>query len=373
MEYKKRSGGKTFFIVLLCMILSFASGIGGAYLAVEVWGKDDASNRNELNFNYGDGNGETTGDASLTGVDAAAESVVEIMTTSRSSGGFYGSQNVTEGAGSGVIVTTDGSIVTNNHVVEGASSIQVRLRSGKTYEATLVGTDDQTDVALIKIEAEGLTAAPIGSSAGLSLGENVFVIGNPLGQLGGTVTRGIISALDREITLSGETMNLLQTDAAVNPGNSGGGMFDANGKLVGIVVAKTISTDVEGLGFAIPIDDVTGILEELQENGYVTGRAYMGITMMDITDAQTMMMYRVNRAGVYVLEVAKGSGAEKAGIKEGDCILTIDEKEIKTTSEISSLMDEKSVGDVITVKVLRSGEEKTLTVTLGEYKPDGVQ
>jgi len=139
------------------------------------------------------------------------------------------------------------------------------------------------------------------------------------------------------------------------------------------VVAKTISTDVEGLGFAIPIDDVTGILEELQENGYVTGRAYMGITMMDITDAQTMMMYRVNRAGVYVLEVAKGSGAEKAGIKEGDCILTIDEKEIKTTSEISSLMDEKSVGDVITVKVLRSGEEKTLTVTLGEYKPDGVQ
>ena len=275
-------------------------------------------------------------------------------------------QVVSEGAGSGVILSQDGKIVTNNHVIEGASTITVRLRSGETYPATLIGTDSETDVALLKIDATGLTPATLGDSDTLKVGEPAIAIGNPLGQLGGTVTDGIISALNRDITLDGETMNLLQTNAAINPGNSGGGLFNAQGELIGIVVAKSSGTGVEGLGFAIPINQVKSVVAELETNGYVTGRAAMGVSLVDIQDAQTAMAYRVDRAGVYVLAVNDGSAAQKAGIQAGDCIVSVDGTEISDASSLTALIESHSVGDTISVSVLRNGQTLTLPVTLGE-------
>lgn len=197
----------------------------------------------------------------------AAPSVVAITTETMQ--GYYGrvQQSVATGAGSGVILTADGYIATNNHVISGASKITVTLSDGTQYPATLVGTDSQNDLAVIKIEASGLQAAVLGSSSSLQVGDLAVAIGNPLGELGGTVTDGIISALDRSITVDGETMTLLQTSAAVNPGNSGGGLFDKNGELIGIVNAKSSGTGIEGLGFAIPIDTAKPILEQLMAGG----------------------------------------------------------------------------------------------------------
>ena len=367
---RKRGGGfRRGGAVMLGLLLAFGAGMGGGYAAFRLWG-DDGKAQTGLNLNVTATSTGSQDEIAPTGLAAAAESVVEIVTTARSGGmSMMGSQSVTEGAGSGVIVTADGYIVTNNHVIEDADTIQIRLRNGETYDATLVGTDEKTDIALLKIEAAGLTAATIGSSSSLQMGDKAYVVGNPLGQLGGTMTQGIISALDREITVSGETMNLLQTDAAVNPGNSGGGLFNASGELVGIVVAKSIGTEVEGLGFAIPIDDVTPVLEELSKHGYVTGRPYMGATLLDITDAQTMMMYRVNRQGVYVLKVEENGKAAQAGLMAGDCILAVDGAEVASASQVTGLLAEKSVGDSITLTVLRNNQEQSVTVTLGEYVP----
>ncbi|WP_286172701.1 trypsin-like peptidase domain-containing protein [Acetanaerobacterium sp. MSJ-12] len=210
--------------------------------------------------------GENSGTVSAVAAKAAP-SVVAITTETMQ--GYYGrvQQSVATGAGSGVILTADGYIATNNHVISGASKITVTLSDGTQYPATLVGTDAQNDLAVIKIEASGLQAAVLGSSSSLQVGDLAVAIGNPLGELGGTVTDGIISALDRNITVDGETMTLLQISAAVNPGNSGGGLFDKNGELVGIVNAKSSGTGIEGLGFAIPIDTAKPILEKLMAGG----------------------------------------------------------------------------------------------------------
>ena len=212
-------------------------------------------------------------------------SVVEIRTESVTNSLFL-RQFVTEGAGSGVIISEDGYIVTNNHVIQDARAITVALHDGTTYEAQLIATDSKMDIGVIKIEASGLTPAILGDSDSLSVGEPVVAVGNPLGQLGGTVTDGIVSALDREIILNNERRNLLQTNAAINPGNSGGGLFNADGELVGIVVAKSSGEDVEGLGFAIPINDAKPIIEDLIAQGYVGGRVSLGVTALDLTSPQ---------------------------------------------------------------------------------------
>ena len=235
-------------------------------------------------------------------VEKTADSVVEITTETVQTGTML-QQYISSGAGSGVIVTEDGYIITNHHVIENATSITVTLHNGESYPATLVGLDNQLDVALLKIEASGLTPASIGTSSDLLVGQTVVAIGNPLGQLGGTVTQGILSAKDRNITLDGETMTLLQTDAAVNPGNSGGGLFDAQGNLIGLVVAKSSGDDVEGLGFAIPIDNVVEVLDDLKEYGYVTGRVSLGVTLIDINTDQMAWMYRVSEMGTYIYSI----------------------------------------------------------------------
>lgn len=300
--------------------------------------------------------------------ELAAPTVVEI-TTEVIVTGQRTPQYVSEGAGSGVVITEDGYIVTNNHVIEGAEKITVRLVSGDEYEAELIGTDEQTDIAIIRIEASGLSPASLGDSSTLVVGNEVVAIGNPLGQLGGTVTDGIISALDRDITLDDQTMSLLQTNAAINPGNSGGGLFDGSGNLIGIVVAKSSGTDVEGLGFAIPINDVKSVMLELMQNGYVRGRISLGMTFLDIASNQEAMMYRVSQTGVYVLKVTGGSNAEAAGLKSGDLIISVGGIEVSTAAEITAAIDGYEVGDSVEIKVIRNSAEKVSTLTLEESKP----
>lgn len=294
-------------------------------------------------------------------------SVVEIRTESVSNSLFL-RQFVTEGAGSGVIISEDGYIVTNNHVIEDARSILVALHDGTTYEAQLVATDSKMDIGVIKIEASGLTPAILGDSDSLSVGEPVVAVGNPLGQLGGTVTNGIVSALDREIILNNEHRNLLQTNAAINPGNSGGGLFNADGELIGIVVAKSSGEDVEGLGFAIPINDAKPIIEDLIAQGYVGGRVSLGITALDLTTPQLAAQYGFKTPGVYVQSVIENSSAANGGLQPGDCFVSINDTAIEAISDITSILNESSIGDQLEITVKRDGKIVELTLTLQEKK-----
>lgn len=294
--------------------------------------------------------------------ELVSPSVVSILTEYQTSTGYYQQSSTSSGAGSGVIISADGYIVTNNHVIEKATKITVALADNTEYEAVLVGTDDVTDVALLKIDAQNLSYAVIGDSSALRIGDTANVIGNPLGRLSGTLTVGVVSGLDRAITMSdGTTMNLIQMDAAVNPGNSGGGVFNSQGDLIGITVAKTSATEVEGIGFAIPINDVLPILDELMEHGYVTGRPALGITVLEISDQFTAMMYRVNYLGVYVTGVIADNGLEV-----GDYIVSIDGAKISSTADINAVLQKHVAGDQIDVVVYRNNGETTVSVTLVE-------
>lgn len=271
------------------------------------------------------------------------------------------------GSGSGVIVTEDGYIVTNNHVIQGASKARVYLQDGTEYAASIVGADVRTDIAVLKIEATGLTPAVIGSSKDAVIGERVYAIGNPLGVLTTSVSDGIISGLDRTITIDDQSMTLMQTNAAVNPGNSGGGLFNSSGKLIGIVNAKSAGIDVEGLGFAIPIDIVTPVMKDLIDYGYVTGRPFLGIVMQNVSLHQSSfgMFYfpsYVTRA--QITEVMEGSCADKAGVSTGDIVLALDGTEVTGVTQLSSLIAEYEIGDVVTLTVQRDEQSIDLTVTL---------
>lgn len=303
--------------------------------------------------------------------DMVSPSVVVITTEQvvYSQWSWYGQSQVESGAGSGVIISSDGYILTCAHVVDGASSITVTI-DDKDYTATLVGEDTTSDVAVIKIDATGLTPATVGDSDSLKVGQSVMAVGNPLGELGGTVTGGMISALNRSVTIQGSssvnTMSLIQMDASVSPGNSGGGLFNMNGELIGIVNAKSSSSDAEGLGFAIPINDAIKVAQQLLENGYVTGRPYLGITYLGVEDAQTAAQLGVNAYGVYVVEVVKGGPAERAGLQSGDRIVSIDGTEIASKDDLGTLMQKHAAGDTLNITIARNGQMQTVSVTLGE-------
>ncbi len=299
----------------------------------------------------------------------ASPSVVEITTEQLVTGSFM-QQYVQEGAGSGVIISSDGYIVTNNHVISGATTVTVRTTDGKEYNAVLVGTDVQTDIAVIKIEAENLTAAVFGNSDNLQVGDPCVAIGNPLGRLGGTVTDGIISALDRQVTIDQVTMQLLQTDAAVNPGNSGGGLFDRNGCLIAVVNAKSSGSDVEGLGFAIPVSIARPVIADLIEHGYVKGRPYMGIAPVDINDSSTARYYGVSEFGVYILKVLPDGPASQTDLRSGDRIVSIDGVEISSTADLTSFLSRCSVGQTIEIEVARAFGNEKISLTLAESVPE---
>ncbi|MBR6726840.1 MAG: trypsin-like peptidase domain-containing protein, partial [Clostridia bacterium] len=263
----------------------------------------------------------------------------------------------------------DGYIITNCHVVDGADKITVDLFNGDSFPAQLVGADSSFDVAVLKIEANGLPAVSVGDSDKLKVGEEVVAIGNPLGELTFTMTNGILSALDREINTDGNPQNMLQTNAAINSGNSGGPLFDMDGNVIGVTTAKysgstTSGTTIEGLGFAIPINDALKVAYDLVEHGYVKGQAYLGVTVATL-DSQTASYYSLP-VGPRVEQVSPGSCAEKAGIQVGDIILVCDGVEVENNPALLAELKKHRAGETIVLKVFRAGAELEITVLLDE-------
>ena len=370
-QRKPISRGGIAIALAVTMVFSCGLGFGGGYFANKV----NTSTSGSLNITKTSNSGTTTTASSTSKANSTSEivkktadSVVEISTESVVTGSFA-QQYVQQGAGSGVIISQDGYILTNNHVINGANSVKVRLRDGTEYDATIVGSDSDNDIALLKVSATGLSPATFGDSNSLAVGDYVVAIGNPLGELGGTVTDGIISALARKVTIEDTQMTLLQTNAQVNPGNSGGGLFNANGELVGIVNAKQSATEVEGIAFAIPINNVLDILSDLKEYGYVTGKVDLGIDFTDITSDETAFYYGVNQTGCYVLSVDSGSNAEKAGVTRGDLVTKVNDTDVSSSSDITAALEKAEVGDTVTFTVSRRGTSKTISFVLEEYVP----
>ncbi len=308
-------------------------------------------------------------------VEMSAPSVVGIDTISTATTNSYwygyGQSYDVPGSGSGVILTEDGYIATCAHVVEGAKSVKVTLNDDTAYDATIVGTDKRNDIAIIKIDATGLTPAVVGDSETLTVGSEVIAIGNPLGELRGTATAGIISATNRTIEMESQTMTLIQTDAAISPGNSGGGLFDATGKLIGIVNAKVSDSRAEGLGFAIPVNSVLDEISDLLNYGYVTGRPYLGVSTQDVTlrSRSGGWYYSSGTRCVMVEKVVPGSAAEQAGIQSGDLILKLGDKQVTSGDELSSAIGAYKPGDTAIITLQRNNREMTVEVTFGEYAP----
>ena len=319
----------------------------------------DDSDLSKLSLSDGTGSAMTVSDI----VNKNADAVVEIL-VSGTTQDYFGMMQVTEGAGSGVIVTEDGYIVTNYHVIQGANKVQVTLHNGETYPAVIVGGVDENDIAVIKINANGLKVAQFGDSSTVKVGDTAVAIGNPLGQLGGTATSGIISALDRTLTIENRTITLMQTDAAINGGNSGGGLFNDKGELIGIVDAKSSGVGIEGLAFAIPINTVDDIINDLIENGKVTTRPVVGITIQDVTEANAES-YGLEAAGVYIAQVT-GENAKKAGFQQGDRIISIDGTQANDSQTFINKVREHKVGDTVTIVVSRQGQEIEIKTVLEE-------
>ncbi|MCL1810407.1 MAG: trypsin-like peptidase domain-containing protein [Clostridiales bacterium] len=362
-------------LITICVIISGIFGTGGAFITSKALGGDSFTSW-QLERPVAEATPQAAGLLQRPGeklsvqqvVDLAAGAVVEI-TTERVTNDMWMRQYVTQGAGSGVIVSSDGYIMTNNHVIRGSGKITVTLKDGTSYEAKVIGTDTQTDVAVIKVEADGLTPAVFGDSSNIEIGELAVAIGNPLGQLGGTVTAGIISSLDRELTIENKTMTLLQTDASINPGNSGGGLFNQYGEMIGLVVAKSEGSGVEGLGFAIPINTAKTVAAQLMESGYVKGRPQIGIVMLDLSTVQDAIEYGVRQLGVYIDSVIS-EGAKKAGFQKWDMLYYIEETRIEKPSDLTDALQKYQVGDTVKLTVVRSNELVELTVVLGEQRAD---
>ena len=284
---------------------------------------------------------------------------------------YYYGQSAT--AGSGFILTEDGYIVTNFHVVEGASAVSVSFMDGTELPTTVVGFDSTNDVAVLKVDAQGLPAARLGSSSVVNVGDMVVAIGNPLGELNATQTVGYICGKDREITTGGTIINMLQTDAAINPGNSGGPLFNMAGEVIGITTAKYSGTtssgaSIEGIGFAIPIDDILGIIADLQAYGYVTG-AYLGVTVQNV-DSSVSDIYGFS--GAYVIGVEPGYAADRAGIRAKDLIVSLEGKEISNITDLTRALRDYDAGDVVVIGLIRNGVRMEVSVTLDE-KPRNLE
>lgn len=373
---RHRFDGKKIARSVVSLALAAAMGFAGGFAGAKFGGSGKIVLQTVERSSTSE-NGSATASTVSSGMTTAqvAEMVspsVVVITTEEvvySQWSWYGQSQVQSGAGSGVVISSDGYILTCAHVISGASQITVTI--GDTdYTATVVGEDDTSDVAVLKIDATGLTPATVGNSDDLSVGEYVLAVGNPLGELGGTVTGGIIGALNRSVTITGtnstNTMSLIQMDASVSPGNSGGGLFNMNGELVGIVNAKSSDSDAEGLGFAIPINDAIEVAEDLLENGYVSGRPYMGITYLAVTDAQTAAQLGVSNYGIYIVSVVDGGPADKAGLKAGDRIVSIDGTEVAQKTDLSTILQDHAAGDALSITVARDGQMQTFTLTLGE-------
>ena len=382
---KKKFNGKRVARSAVALVLAAAMGFAGGFVGAKFGGSGKVVIQQVAPSSTADsasGSDSSITAASSTGTGLNTEQVADLVSPSvvvitteqvvYSQWSWYGQNQVESGAGSGVIISSDGYILTCAHVVDGASNITVTIND-KDYTATLVGEDTTSDIAVIKIDANGLTPATVGDSDSLKVGQNVMAVGNPLGELGGTVTGGMISALNRSVTIQGSssvnTMSLIQMDASVSPGNSGGGLFNMYGEVIGITTAKYSGTtnsgaSIEGIGFAIPIDDVMGIISDLIDYGYVTG-AYMGITVKD-NDKEAAAQFGLPTDGAYVVDVTPGSSADKAGIQSKDLITAVDDHKITTRTDLTRTLRNYKAGDTAQVTVVRSGRELTLTITFDE-------
>lgn len=303
---------------------------------------------------------------------AACEQVVGVSTEVTYTN-FFGMNSSSAVSGTGFIISSDGYILTNYHVIELAAQngkdVDVILYDGTRYTASIVGYEKYNDVAVLKVDANNLKPVSFGNSDSISVGEVVYAVGNPLGELDFSMSTGYVSALDRAITSdeSGVAINMFQIDAAVNSGNSGGPVYDAAGEVIGIVTAKYASTGVEGLGFAIPINDAVSIANDLITKGYVTGKAYMGVTIDQRYNSLYSQYYNMP-LGAYVSSVESGSSAERAGVQAKDIITKLGDKDITGYTDLTSALHSFSAGETTAVTVYRGGEDLTLTITFDEAK-----
>lgn len=388
-SFAKSRGGFFSKLLSIALLLSigFASGsIYSTFTQIPTQNNNNAVTTNSptaittniVNSNRENNNSLYTQTSLASVVEKTANSVVEITQYATTQSFYSNSSSLTpQGNGSGVIISKDGYILTNNHVISGAEKITIRLRSGDEYEAKLIGKDAKTDIAIIKVEATDLPTASIADSSKTLVGDFVMAIGNPLGKLGGTVTYGFVSALEREINLDSSTKNLMQFDAAVNPGNSGGGLFNVYGELIGVVSAKSTGYDVEGLGFAIPINDVKQVIDDILEHGYATNRPYLGVSLDN--SAYTTggnpfggsifdMFYTQIQYGAKIVSVEENSPADKGGLKSNDIIVSIGGKVITSASDATSEVQNYNVGDEVEIGIIRENRTYTKKIILEEYK-----
>lgn len=360
--------------LIACMILTMIiSSLLGAFIAGTFLPRVSSDQRAERHdeelsqLDLGDSTGSGLTVAQI--VDKNENAVVEIM-ISGTRQNMWGQMQLVQGAGSGVIVREDGYIATNYHVIQGATNINVTLHNGDSYSASIVGSDPSTDIAVIKIDASGLSTATIGDSSKVDVGDLAVAIGNPLGQLGGTATTGIISALDRTLEVEGTTLTLLQTDAAINGGNSGGGLFNNKGELIGIVESKASAVGVEGLAFALPINTVAPIINDFIENGGSTQAASatpaVGVVISDVSE-ENAQYYGLESAGVYIAQVT-GENARNAGFQAEDRIISFNGKEVSDSSEFIALVRKCKVGDTVTIVVSRKGQQIEIKTVLEELQ-----
>lgn len=373
---RKKKGGKLVALCLVCAIVGGIAGGAGVAAATGSFSKDQSTIYEGTRPTTVVDVSNVTGKEPLTAPEIYATYVgstvgitTEIVTTNG-----WGQPVSQAAAGSGFVITEDGYILTNYHVIEDADSIQVSFVDGTTYDATLVGGESENDIAVLKIDATGLTPVIIGDSDNVKVGEQVVAIGNPLGELTFSMTSGIVSAKDRSITMeNGEVMNMIQTDTAINSGNSGGPLFDMYGQVIGITSAKlsgssSSSATIEGLGFAIPINDIKDMVTDIMENGYVTGKPYMGITVSTVPESISER-YGMSQ-GALVESVDESSCAAKAGLEKGDIITAMDGKTVISSAELVEAKKNYKAGDTVTLEVERNGEKLELTLTFDEDTPE---
>ena len=355
-----RTAVKVTALILACAVAGGLAGWGGAAIAKSS-GTEKAtiqqSDRQPVSVQVKTVDGQTKMEPAE--VYASVVNSAVSINCSATSTNIFGQTTQTASSGSGFIITEDGYVVTNYHVISGASSVQVTLYNGDTYDATVIGGDSDYDVAVLKIEASGLQPVTLGESADVNVGDTVLAIGNPLGELTFSMSQGIVSSCDRAINVDGTPFNMIQVDCSINPGNSGGPLVNLYGEVVGIVSAKYSSyssTTVEGLGFAIPISDVRSIITDIMENGAVTDKAYMAITAGTMTE-QMAAQYNIDvTQGVFVYSAVSGGAGEKAGLRLGDVITKMGDKTLTSRQDLSAAMKGYRAGDTVTLTVYRNGQ-----------------
>lgn len=372
---KKGRAGAIIALALCCSLLGGILGAGGVILARNLGKAPVEDRRNSVSVMVE--SSRKTSQLQTAQVDTGKEmtaaevyaanvhSTVGITTSITTN--YWGFQTNSAASGSGFIISDDGYILTNHHVIEGANSITVTMYDGSAFDAALIGYDQSNDIAVLKIQAEGLTPVVLGDSDAMNVGDSVVAIGNPLGELTFSLTAGLISAKDRQITMSGgTTMTLIQTDAAINSGNSGGALFNMYGEVVGVTNAKYSSSSsgasIDNIGFAIPINTVRPIVESIIEKGYVS-KPYIGVTVSNVSSES--QLYGLPQ-GAAVQSVTEGGPAEKAGLQRGDIITSANDTEITGSSDLVSMVRKMAVGDTLNVTVYRQGQTMSLAITVEE-------